>query len=464
MPPLGLLYIAAHLRAIGSEPILIDRNSFYFNELKNEVEEKKYELLDEWTLDIISKSEAALCGFTMMTSQMHDVKRLSKKIRKQFTSTLKMVVGGYQSSLEPEATLSYLENVDVAVCGRGETSIGLLAKNAIPLESIPNIVYRIPQKWWHRLTPQKNNSLFGYGPRVRPQSEDKLYYEPARDLLDINFYSHESDSIISCYHIYRPFSLITSLGCIHNCSFCASRILEKSHHHKEVDRVIAEIDTLVSTYSASALLFYDINFFVHKRRTQALLEAMASTFSGQKLRWLASASATELPPEQLNLARKAGCIGLVFGFESGSDKMLEKMNKTARISDNQKAIDLCNEFGIRPQSGFIVGYPGETERDLTASFEFIEKNSLLSSLNLILPLPGTPINKQLVEQGRLKRDDPNYYGLISDHNRPLSEKIVFSDMPYERFVELFNFGHSKICAPTWKTMFVDQPRSENTGV
>jgi radical SAM superfamily enzyme YgiQ (UPF0313 family) len=398
----------------------------------------------------------------MMTSQMFDVRYLSKEIRKRFGRTMRIVVGGYQSSLEPEATLLYLTDIDAAICGRGETAMGLLADSRHPLEETPNTVYRL-QRSWHSRFFHKDDTQLGYGQKTPAFPQDKLYYEPSRDLLDADFYSHPSDSIISCYHFNRPFSMMTSLGCIHNCSFCASRLLEKKQHNRKIDAVISEIDSLISNYSATALFFYDINFFVNIKRTKVLLEAIISTFLNSGLHWLASASATELDPDLLKLASKAGCVGLCFGFESGSDSMLERMNKTARVSDNQNAVELCREFGIRPQSGFIVGYPGETEQDLTASFEFIEKNSLLSSLNLLLPLPGTPVNKLLVEQGRLDPWAKNYYAIISDHRRPLSEEIVFSDMPYDRFVDLFHYGHSKVCAPTWKTIFIDQPSRLNGG-
>jgi radical SAM superfamily enzyme len=155
--------------------------------------------------------------------------------------------------------------------------------------------------------------------------------------------------------------------------------------------------------------------------------------------------------------RKAGCVGLVFGFESASQRVLDILNKKTDVALHQRAVDACVANDIRPQSGFIIAAPGETKEDIKLSLDFIERNQLLSSLNVLLPLPGTAINRQLIRQGKLDPNHPDYWGMISDTNAPLTKERVYCDIPFDEFVDIYNNGMKNVCAPTWETLYIDKP-------
>lgn len=449
MPPLGLLYIASYLRSHGCGVTLVDRNAYLYGTLRcvGEPDERLLQELDEWTRVIVERESPQLIGFTMMTCQLRDVRHVARQVR-QAGSNAVLVAGGYHPTCAPEAALRDIPELDIVVRGQGERAMLSLASGKL-LNTVSGLSYRSSSADGNRRIESTLDQEF--------DRDHVLVYPPARDLIDGSYYQRPGASVLGCYYIRKPGSIITSQGCPKKCNFCASRLMESKMYFRPVDEVIIELEHMIYEDGVTALLFYDINFFLWRKRVEDLLDAFIDRGINRKIKWLACASADDLPADMLPRVREAGCVGLIFGFESASQKILNSLNKRATVEQNQMSVDACKANDIRPQSGFIIGVPGETERDIDLSLEFIAKNDLLSSLNVLLPLPGTKINRQLIAAGKLDPNDPDYWGLISDTHAPLTPKRVYSDIPFERFVEIYNRGTAEVCAPTWKTLYLDEP-------
>ncbi len=465
MPPLGLLIIAAKLRDEGHEVVFIDRNAGYFRGavIHPALERKSIEELDQDLVSALGALKPELVGITLMTCQLRDVRRITALIRSTAGRDVVILAGGCHPTCEPESIFSDVPQLNAIVRGQGEHAIASIAGRQ-DLDVIPGVSYPIHddrstfEVFYKVFSRRKRKPVaVKHNPR-EPSSRDRIFTAlPARDLIDTAYYQREGDSVISCYYFKRPASIITSQGCPKRCSFCASRIMEPRFFFRPHQSMMEEIEHMVEVDGVTGLFFYDINFAVHRKRTEAFTSAMISTGLSEKVKWIACAAAANLPYGLLPAMRRAGCIGLVFGFESASQKILDILNKDTDVALNQKAVDACKANDIRPQSGFIIGVPGETEDDIMLSLDFIGRNELLSSLNVLLPLPGTELNRRLVSEGRLDPADPDYWGLISDTNAPLTAKRVHCDIPFERFVQLYEYGTQKVCASTWKTLYADDP-------
>ena len=460
MPPLGLLILAAKLREDGHEVKYLDRNSSYFrnSRLRLGLVSSTLEGVDKELVTCLSDFKPDLVGITMMTCQIKDSKHIVKLTRNKSEGGVKIIAGGYHPTCEPDSIFNDLPELDAIVRGQGEHAIAEIARG-VSLRLVPSVSYPT----WDRKPSfleifNTKSRLVKVTHNAAPKwmKENNLTIGPARDLLDTQFYQKEGDDVINCYYFKNPASIITSQGCPKRCSFCASVIMEPKLYFNPWQSMIDEIELLVEN-GATGLFFYDINFPVHKKRTEAFSSAMIASGLSERVKWVACASADNLPYDLLPLMRRAGCVGLVFGFESNSQKILDILNKETDVRKNQLAVDACLANDIRPQSGFIIGVPGETERDINLSLEFIEKNRLLSSLNVILPLPATAINKKLQEDGKLNPRHPDYWGLISDTNAPLTKDRVYSDIPFDRFVDIYEQGMRNVCAPTWETLYIDKP-------
>jgi radical SAM superfamily enzyme YgiQ (UPF0313 family) len=474
MPPLGPLYIANQLRERGYEVNFLDRNAYLYKTLAccGQPTPQLLNALDAWTCQEITRKRPDIIGITMMTCQMRDARYFANLGRKVTGQDAIFVVGGYHPTCEPVEALEDIPELDIAVKGRGDQALADIAAGQ-NWQDVLGIAYRrrsrktFSSRIRDLLKPassgSKNDELF-QTPDQPFEKDQVLAGRPARDLIDDSYYSKPGNTTISCYYFRKPASIITSIGCPYRCSFCASIKMEPKMYWRSIEEVIEEVESLIEMNHVSGLFFYDINFLAWKDRAEKLIRTFIERGINDQIKWLACTSARKLPYELLPELRKAGCIGLVFGFESNSQKILDILNKWSTPELNQKAVDACKANDIRPQSGFIVGAPGEKEEDLYDTFEFIQKNNLLSSLNVLLPLPGTEINQRLISSGKLDPHHPDYWGLIADTNAPLLPERVFSDIPFERFVELYNYGIEKICAPTWKTLYVDLPKEvdENT--
>lgn len=468
MPPLGVLQVANMLSEQGHAVDYLDRNAYLFGTLGcvGQPSPRQFSALDRWTRDKIAQFGPDAIGFTLMTCQLRDTQRCASLARKIVGCDSWLIGGGYHPTTEPTSIFVDVPELDMIVRGQGEFPMAEFASGK-PLDQIAGLVFAKKAKRvsWSvisdfglRRKAQKPPEL-----TINPEREwkkaDCFPVLPARELMDVAYYQRPGDSVINCYYFSTPSSIMTSMGCPKRCSFCASVMMESKLYFRPADSVIDEIEEMIAGYGVTGLFFYDINFPVHKKRTAELCKRLIERGISERVKWVCCASADNLPYDLLPIMRRAGCVGIVFGFESASQKVLDLLNKKTPVQLNQDAVDACKANDIRPQSGFIVGVPGETEDDLSLSLDFIAKNELLSSLNVLLPLPGTPINAELRRAGKIDPAHPDYWGLISDTNAPLVPERVFSDIPFDRFVEIYNSGMRDVCAPTWKTLYIDKPQT-----
>jgi radical SAM superfamily enzyme YgiQ (UPF0313 family) len=116
------------------------------------------------------------------------------------------------------------------------------------------------------------------------------------------------------------------------------------------------------------------------------------------LKWECQIHARRVRPDVLRLMKQAGCIQVSIGFESGSQRMLERMVKHASIEDNLRAARLCREAGLRVRGCFIIGTPGETVEDVELTRRFIRDARIdFASIHYLTPYPGTALYDEFAD-------------------------------------------------------------------
>ena len=160
----------------------------------------------------------------------------------------------------------------------------------------------------------------------------------------------------------------------------------------------------MTNYGTKGIYFVGDNFTINKKRTLALCELIKK--SGLDIEWVCDTRADMISRDMLKPMKKAGCRTIWFGVESGSPRILEKINKGITNEQTIKAFKLCKEENIQTASSFILGIPGETIEDMEITYRFAKKlDPDWAQFNVYIAVPGSGLYDQVIQNGLYDRVD-----------------------------------------------------------
>lgn len=420
-PPLGLAYIASVLRDSGHNVKIVDRDLILRKAGLD------FEKTDNITLEIINNFCSQVVGFSATTPNVSDVDTFSRKVKKKNPGII-TIIGGPHCAGEPVKTLEICEGIDMLVKGEGEMVMRDLANGLAP-DSIGSLVYR-----------KSDGSIVLNPDRPLIETMDSLPF-PARDLLEMDYYTRPS-RYISRNLLLRTTHIFSARGCPYNCNYCAGPLIgrRKVRYHSP-ERVVSEIEELISNYSIEAVYFAEDMFLSSKKRATEMMGIFNEKNINKRIVWMAQISPKVVDEELLTMMKEAGCVHVEYGFESGSQRILDMMNKKTNVEQNKKVAMLTKKVGLRFQGNFIVGYHGETEDDFNQTICFIKDtrpNNI--SLNLFMPLPGTEIYNKIKREGKLFHN----WDDIGNIEKP---QFNYADMDPYLFERLYFNAKLKVVLP-----------------
>ena len=162
-----------------------------------------------------------------------------------------------------------------------------------------------------------------------------------------------------------------SKGCPHICNFCVEG--RKKYRTRSAENIYKELKIRVEKYRVKNFFFTDLNFNVNKKNIKNLCNLIIK--NKLKINWGCQFRIDKtFDKELIKKMRQAGCKFLFLGLESGSDDLLQKMNKLSDTKTYIKALQLLKKLGFWIHVNFIIGYPGETKKDFIKTIEFVWKN------------------------------------------------------------------------------------------
>lgn len=409
-PPLGLSYIASLLEKEGHEVKIIDRDVLL---RKNKLRKGETDLR---TLEALKKFNPEMVGFSATTPLISDVKHTTNLLRQNFPNLL-MVLGGPHPTALPEQTLTECENVDILVFGEGEFTMLDIA-NQVHLKNIRGIFFR------------RNGKIHFTHSRLPCPDLDKLPF-PARHLLEMNFYARPSPMVIRGLFL-RATTIFTSRGCPYKCNFCSGPLVfGKGVRFHSPSYVIKEIKEVFKKYKIDGFYFADDMFLSNKERAKEICELLQKEGLHKRIKWCAQIRVKPIDKELLQLMKRSGCVQVEYGFESGSKKMLNAMNKGTTVEQNYRAAKLTEEVGLRYLANIIVGYPNETEEDFISTINFLKsiKPGFIGFYKLI-PLPGSNVYSDLIKGNSCFVDWDNLDNENTDLNLTSISKEKFDKLYY----------------------------------
>jgi len=362
----GLLSIATYLDSKGSAVKLIDgvRQKNYLELIKEEI------------------SDCDCAGLSVMTTQISNALEISQLIKKNNPKCL-IVWGGTHPTFFPEQTAAH-PLVDIACFSEGEeTFLDIVrGRNSAQIEGI----------------------AFKDGGRVRVNACRQLRDPAKMPLFNWDLVAPE---------VLRNLRLIPSLtsrGCPHRCAFCINAILKNQWRPRTVGQVLEDLRIIKNKeyFRGKKLRFWDENFFVDINRAKAIIDGMIE--NNLIIPWETTVRVDYLRDGMidegfLKKLRKSGCYLFSFGAESGSPKILDKIQKDITPEQIINSAKLCLKHDIIPQYSFMIGLPGETKADMMLTLRLIDKLVKLGDKVQILgpqafrPYPGSVLYEECLRAG-----------------------------------------------------------------
>jgi radical SAM superfamily enzyme YgiQ (UPF0313 family) len=216
---------------------------------------------------------------------------------------------------------------------------------------------------------------------------------PARHLVDMDTYHYEIEG-------HRSTSLIAQLGCPFSCGFCGGRNSKSLRviRTRSTESIVAEVRRLHETYGYTGFMFYDDELNVN-RNMVGLMNALADLQDGlgQAFRFRGFIKAELFTREQADAMYRAGFRWLLSGFESGSPRILENINKKATLDENTRAIDTARAAGLKVKALMSIGHPAESDETVGDTQAWLLKVAPDDfDCTVITAYPGTPYYDEAV--------------------------------------------------------------------
>ncbi len=206
--------------------------------------------------------------------------------------------------------------------------------------------------------------------------------------------------------------MVASRGCPFLCQFCSPSA--NSLRIRSVSNVIEEMRFLKSNYGIDSIYFWDELQFVKKPWFEEFCRQMIIENIG--LKWVFVTRATLVREKDiplLKLARKAGCVRIAIGIESGSELILNAMNKKTSVQEMSDALWRVRRAGIKATGSMLLGMPGENKSTIQASIDFANKNLLETSFYNLIPLAGAEVYDNYCKSRNLIPDEKEYAYKVS---------------------------------------------------
>lgn len=347
--------------------------------------------------------EPDVVAITMRSCDYHNVERVLE-IAKRHNPEVRTVIGGPHPTALPD-DLPRDDLVDHVIVGEGEVSfvelLDTIAADGKPERLIQGVSPQLEE------LPCDDRELYDYGQTVRMANYPGIFKPPM-------------------------VTMITCRGCAFRCGFCAphaEKMFGKQMRYRSPESVVAELQELHDKWGYRSIKFYNSDFLARKSWVLDFCEHFAA--SGIKADIMIQTRASSLcrNEEALIALRDVGLKLVLMGWESGSQRILDFLNKGCSVEDNYRSAEICRRHGIMFGGSFMFGVPTETADDIAASVELARSaRAHFTSVAFFTPLPGTHLYEYCEENGLSLITDPDELLSFS----PEKEKIKGIDYDVAR--------------------------------
>ncbi len=423
--PFYLAYSAAWLRKEGFSVDVLDCVALDFDE-------------DDF-IAYLEKTKPEFILFETTTPTINYDLKLAKKIREKEASS-KIIFAGAHSTTFSEKLMEKNRQIDFILRGEYEEILVNLMKAVRAggvLEEVKGIAFRKDGK----VVATKN------APLIEPL--DKLPH-PARELFPAPWKSSPSIYWDGFCQMRPAIQMHASRGCPYRCDFCLwNQVMYRQGKYRTFSpaRVVDEMEESVKKYGAREIYFDDDDFTINKKHVQGICEEIIRRELNVK--WSCMGDAINPDEALIELMAESGCIGMKFGVESGSARVLKNLGKPVNLDKVKKIARWCARWGIKTHATFSLGLFGDDSESVRETVDFMRKLDVDTiQLSISTPFPGTEFYRKSEEGGYLRTKNWQLY------DGKASEVFSHPALDWETVERLKSAGMrkwilSKIFSPSW---------------
>lgn len=301
---------------------------------------------NEHVLKVVKDFKPDVYATTSVTQGHEDVYKLNRKV-KELDKNIKIIVGGPHTSVTVKDVLNE-SGADIAVIKEGEMQLKEILQG-VPLENILGIAFK------------KGGEYVVTAERPFLMNLDELP-TPAFDLFELKEYMD------------KKFPIVTSRGCPHRCIFCSIFLtMGRTFRARSPENVVNELEHWYGKYGYRRFAFNDDVFNFDKERVKKICDLIVE--KGLKIEWELrnGIRVDKVDLEMFQKMKKAGCVYIAFGIESGVQDVLNKMKKGATVEQIKKAALLAKESNLPAGGFFIIGLPGDNMENFKKTLQLAQE-------------------------------------------------------------------------------------------
>jgi anaerobic magnesium-protoporphyrin IX monomethyl ester cyclase len=397
-PPLGLLYVSGYLRS---------------KNIANDVFDTTFSSQQAQLEFISEKSPKVICIYTNLMTKVEVIK-LIKILKTDNYNAPKIVLGGPDVTYNIENYLN--SGADFLVIGEGEETTFELY-NAImdngDFHQINGIAFL------------EKDTIIQTEARTKFKELDEL---PLPNREAINMYNYLETWKNN--HGESSMTISTQRGCPYTCKWCSTAVYGQSYRRRPAHQVAAEMKMLKEQYNPDAIWFVDDVFTISHKWLTAFHEEVVKQHA--QIRFECITRAERLNDKILRLLKEAGCFRIWIGAESGSQEIIDAMDRRVDVNHVKKIIQDTNAMGIETGTFIMLGYPGETEKNIDETIQYLkEAKPTHYTITIAYPIKGTSLYNEIEDR---ITERPNW-----EHS---TDREIDFKRTYSR--KYYNFAVSKV--------------------
>lgn len=364
-PPLGLLYVSAYLESKG---------------IANEVFDTTFSAQQSQLDFIFEKQPKIICIYTNLMTKV-EVVRLIKILKTEKYGFPKIVLGGPDVTYNIE---NYLKaGADFLVIGEGEETTFELYNAIINNSDFHQV---------NGIAFLENNKVIQTQARTKFRELDELPL-PNREAINMQAYLDTWKN----NHGESSMTISTQRGCPYTCKWCSTAVYGQSYRRRPAHQVAAEMKMLKEQYKPDAIWFVDDVFTISHKWLTAFHDEVVR--QNAQIRFECITRAERLNDEILKLLKEAGCFRIWIGAESGSQEIIDAMDRRVDVNHVKKIIQDTNAMGIETGTFIMLGYPGETEKNIDETIQYLkEAKPTHYTITVAYPIKGTSLYNEIEDK------------------------------------------------------------------
>ncbi|SHI48261.1 B12-binding domain-containing radical SAM protein [Flavobacterium terrae] len=361
-PPLGLLYVSGYLKSKNIDNDVFDST---FSNQKTQLD------------FILEKRPKVICIYTNLMTKIEVIK-LMNILKSEKYNYPKIILGGPDVTYNIE---NYLKaGADYLVIGEGEETTFELYQaiiNQTNLKGVDGIAYL------------ENEQIIQTNPRTKIKDLSELPL-PNREAIQMQRYLDTWKN----NHGQSSMTISTQRGCPYTCKWCSTAVYGQSYRRRPANLVAAEMKMLKQNYNTDAIWFVDDVFTVSHKWLQEFKDEVLRQDALVPFECITRAE--RLNDEILGLLKEIGCFRIWIGAESGSQKIIDLMDRRVDVDLVKEMIQKTNSIGIETGTFIMLGYPGETKEDINQTIKYLkEANPTHYTITVAYPIKGTSLYNEI---------------------------------------------------------------------